>query len=143
MFCVIIIQFLHKICLIYVNYIQYAHLITVETIIWLQFYVLSESFLYERNMCFILLYVYVFYVWKHDSALLLSHSLVNINTANIDMVVSILFSQCRSNVDEHTLTQFWFSNKYQRWKNVEERSESILLRRWSTVDAFADIVIIE
>ena len=54
-------------------------------------------FLSERNML---------YTGKFNSVLLLSHFVVvNINTANIDKVVSMLSCQLRSNADEHTLTQ--------------------------------------
>ena len=42
---------------------------------------------------------------KLNFVLLLSHFAVNISTTNIDEVVSMLFSQRRSNADDHTLTQ--------------------------------------
>ena len=42
---------------------------------------------------------------KLNFVLLLSHFVVNTSTTNIDKVVSMLFSQRRSNADEHTLTQ--------------------------------------
>ena len=45
------------------------------------------------------------YTGKLYFVLLLSHFVVNINTTNIDKVVSMVFSQRRSNTDEHTLTQ--------------------------------------
>ena len=45
------------------------------------------------------------YSGKLNFVLLLSHFLVNISTANIDEVVPMLFSQRRSNTDEHRLTQ--------------------------------------
>ena len=67
-------------------------------------------FLYERNICFILENLIFF--------LLLSHFLVNINTTNINKVVSMLFSQCRGNADEHMLTQLSFSTKNQCWNNI-------------------------
>ena len=45
------------------------------------------------------------YTGKLNFVLLLNHFVVNINTTNIDKVVSMVFSQRRSNTDEHTLTQ--------------------------------------
>ena len=45
------------------------------------------------------------YTGKLSFVLLLSHFVANISTTNIDNVVSMLFSQCRSNADEHTLIQ--------------------------------------
>ena len=46
-FCVILIQyFSQNLFKFYVNAIQYVHLITIETITWLQFYVLSLSFVF-------------------------------------------------------------------------------------------------
>ena len=42
---------------------------------------------------------------KLNFVLLLSRFVVKISTTNIDRVVSMLFSQCRSNAVEHTLTQ--------------------------------------
>ena len=45
------------------------------------------------------------YTKKLNFVLLLSHFVVNIGTANIEKVISMLFSQRRSNADEHTLTQ--------------------------------------
>ena len=45
------------------------------------------------------------YTGKLNFVLLLSHFAVNISATNTDKVVSMLFSQCRSNADEHTLTQ--------------------------------------
>ena len=45
------------------------------------------------------------YTGKLNFVFLLSHFVVNISTKNIDKVVSMLFSQRRSNADEHTLTQ--------------------------------------
>ena len=45
------------------------------------------------------------YTGKLNFVLLLSHFLVNISTKNDDKIVSMLFSQRRSNADEHTLTQ--------------------------------------
>ena len=43
------------------------------------------------------------YTGKFNFVLLLSH--VNNSTTNIDKAVSMLFSQRRSNIDEHTVTQ--------------------------------------
>ena len=60
----------------------------------------------------------MFYTWKLNLVLLLSHFLANIDTANIDDVLSMLFSQCWSNADEHTLNQLSFSTKYQQWNNI-------------------------
>ena len=54
------------------------------------------------------------YTRKLNFVLLLSHIVVNISTANIDTVVSMLFSESRSNVDEHTFSQLIFSTEYQR-----------------------------
>ena len=45
------------------------------------------------------------YTGKLNFVLLLSHFVANISTKNIDKVVSMLFSQRRSNANEHTLTQ--------------------------------------
>ena len=45
------------------------------------------------------------YTGKLNFVFLLSHFVVSISTANIHKVVSMLFSQRRSNGDEHTLTQ--------------------------------------
>ena len=45
------------------------------------------------------------YSGKLNFVLLLSHFVVNISTANIDKVISMLFSQRRSNADEHTFTE--------------------------------------
>ena len=50
----------------------------------------------------------MFYTLKLNFVLLLSHFLVNISTANIEKVVSMLFSRRRSNTDEYTLAQFSF-----------------------------------
>ena len=68
----------------------------------------------KRNICFIL----------ENFVLLLSHFLV-ISTENIDKVVSMLFSQRWSNVDEQT--ELSFSNKY---KKVET---TFIYRRWINV----------
>ena len=54
------------------------------------------------------------YTGKLNFVLLLSYFVVNISTANIDKVVSMLFSERRSNVDEHTFNQLIFSTEYQR-----------------------------
>ena len=45
------------------------------------------------------------YFGKLTFVLLLSHFVVNISKTNIDKVTSILFSQRRSNADEHALIQ--------------------------------------
>ena len=45
------------------------------------------------------------YIGILNFVLLLSHFVVNISTTNIDKFVTMLFSQCLSNADEHTLTQ--------------------------------------
>ena len=46
-FCVILMQyFTQNLLKFYLNAIQYVHLITIETITWLQFYVLSLSFMF-------------------------------------------------------------------------------------------------
>ena len=44
------------------------------------------------------------YTGKLNFVLLLSH-FVKISITDIDKVVSMLFFQCRSNTDEHALTQ--------------------------------------
>ena len=53
------------------------------------------------------------YTGKLKFILLLSYFEVDNFTANIDKDVSMLFSQCRNNADEHTFTQFIFSNERQ------------------------------
>ena len=83
------------------------------------------------------------YTWKLDFVLLWSHFLVNISTANIE-VVPMLFSQRRSRADEHTLTQPWFSTKYQRWNNIglstlNQRDSlnvvtTLFCRLWNNID---------
>ena len=45
------------------------------------------------------------YTGKLNFVFLLGYFVVNINTTKIDKVVSILFSQRRSNADKHALTQ--------------------------------------
>ena len=45
------------------------------------------------------------YTGELNFVLLLLHFVVNISTTCTDKVVSMLFSQRRNNVDEHTLTQ--------------------------------------
>ena len=60
----------------------------------------------------------MFYIWKPNSVLSLSHCLVNIDTTHIEKkIVSMLFSQFRSNVNKHKLTQHSFSTKYRHWNN--------------------------
>ena len=39
----------------------------------------------------------------------------------------MLFSQCRSNADEHTLTQISFLTNYECWKNI--RSSTLMFKR--------------
>ena len=85
----------------------------------------------------------MFYTWKISSVLFLSHFLVNISTA-IDKVVSMLFSQRRSNANEHMLTQLSFSTKYQRWNNIGSSTlnrhnllsviSTLFCQRWNNVD---------
>ena len=85
----------------------------------------------------------MFYTWKISFVLFLSHFLVNISTA-IDKVVSMLFSQRRSNANEHMLTQLSFSNKYQRWNNIGSSTlnrhnllsviSTLFCQRWNNVD---------
>ena len=54
------------------------------------------------------------YTGKLKFILLLSYFEVDNFTANIDKDVSMLFSQCRNNADEHIMfTQFIFSNERQ------------------------------
>ena len=53
------------------------------------------------------------YTGKLKFILLLSYFEVDNFTANIDKDVSMLFSQCRNNADEHTFTQLIFSNERQ------------------------------
>ena len=60
--------------------------------------------------------------------LLLSQFLANIGTANIDNVLSMLFSQCWSNANEHKFTQLSLLTKYQRWNNI---GSSTMKRRTS------------
>ena len=57
----------------------------------------------------------MFYTWKLWG-FLLSYFLV-ISTANIGKIVSMLFSQRWSNVDEQT--QLSFSTKYNSWNNID------------------------
>ena len=45
------------------------------------------------------------YTGKLNFVLLLSHFVVNVSIANIDKVISVLFSQLQSNADEQTLTR--------------------------------------
>ena len=45
------------------------------------------------------------YTGKLNFIFLLRHFVVNISTTNIDKVVSMVFSQRRSNADKHMLTQ--------------------------------------
>ena len=67
-------------------------------------------FSYKINTCFTLENLNFF--------LLLSHFLANIGTANIGNVLSMLFSQCWSNANEHKFTQLSFLTKYQHWNNI-------------------------
>ena len=62
----------------------------------------------------------MFYSWKLNFVLSLSHFLVNISTDQCSnwQIVSMLFSQRRSNADEHPLIQLSFSTKFQRWNNI-------------------------
>ena len=91
MVCEILIQYFTQNLFIFsVNSIQYDLLITDETII-------DYVLIYKK---------YMFYTLKLNFVLLLSHFLVNISTANIEKVVSMLFSRRRSNTDEYTLAQF-------------------------------------
>ena len=60
----------------------------------------------------------MFHTWKLSFVLLLRHFLVNFSTKNIGKLVSMLFSEHRSNAYEHTLTQLQFSSKHQRWNNT-------------------------
>ena len=53
------------------------------------------------------------YTGKLKFILLLSYFEVDNFTANIDKDVSMRFSQCRNNADEHMFTQFIFSNERQ------------------------------
>ena len=113
--------FTQKLFIFYVNFIQHNHLI---------------MFLNKINM--------FFYTWKLSFVLLLSHFLGIISTANIEKVVSMLFSQRWSNADEHALTQLSFWTKYQRWKNIESSTlnrrnyfnvdSRLFCQRWNNVD---------
>ena len=60
----------------------------------------------------------MFYTWKLNFVLLLSHFLANIDAANINDILSMLFSQCWSNGNKHMLNQLSFSTRYQRWNNI-------------------------
>ena len=56
----------------------------------------------------------------------------------------MLFSQCRSNADEHTLTQISFSTNYWRWNNIGSSTlnrrnsvnvvSTLFCQRWNNVD---------
>ena len=87
----------------------------------------------------------MFYTWKLNFVWFLSHFLVSISTT-VDKVVSMLFSQGRSNADEHTLTKLSFSTKYQRWNKIgsstlNRRSSNfvstLFCQRWNNVDKHA------
>ena len=67
-------------------------------------------FLHKRNICFIL-----------ENLILFCQFLVNISNGNIDKAFSMLFSQRRSNANEHTRTQFLFSTIHQRWNNMSHQ----------------------
>ena len=55
-----------------------------------------------------------------------------------------MFSQCRSNADEHTLTQISFSTNYWRWNNIGSSTlnrrnsvnvvSTLFCQRWNNVD---------
>ena len=87
-------------------------------------------FLYQKNICFIL--------GKLKFVLLLSHFLVNIRSANIDKVFSMLSSPClrRFNVDKPTLFQrwyFWYFFENESWINVHwlfNVETTLAYRRW-------------
>ena len=93
--------------------------------------------LYKRNMFL------CFYTWKLNFVFFLSDFLVNISTT-IDKVVEMMFSQCRSNADEHTLTQISFSTNYWRWNNIGSSAlnrrnsvnvvSTLFCKRWNNVD---------
>ena len=88
----------------------------------------------------------MFYSWKLNFVLFLSHFLVNISTDQCSnwKIVSMLFSQRRSNADEHTLIQLSFSTKYQRWNNIGSSIlnwrnsfnvvSTLFCQRWNNVD---------
>ena len=88
----------------------------------------------------------MFYSWKLNFVLFLNHFLVNMRqiSATIDKVVSMLFSQHRSNADEHTLIQLSFLTKYQRWNNIGSLTlnwhnsfnvvSTLFCQRWNNVD---------
>ena len=94
-------------------------------------------FLCRRNICFI----------PENFVLLLSHFLVNISTANVDKVVSMLFSQRWSKADEYTLTQLSLLTKYKSWNNVGLSTlnrlnsfnvvSTFFCQRWNNVDKHA------
>ena len=56
----------------------------------------------------------------------------------------MLFSQCRSNADEHTSAQLSFSTKFQRWNNIGSSTlnrrnsinvvSTLFCQRWNNVD---------
>ena len=86
----------------------------------------------------------MFYTWKLSFVLLLRQFLMNITTTNIDKVVSMRFSQRRSEANEYTLTQLSFSTQYQRWNNIGSSTlnrrnsfnvvSTLFCERWSKVD---------
>ena len=80
-----------------------SNLIIDETIIWLCSYLKKD----------------MFYSWKLNFVLFLSHFLVNISADQCSNWQSCFNApQHRSNADEHTLIQLSFSAKYQRWNNI-------------------------
>ena len=86
----------------------------------------------------------MFYTWKLNFVLLLSHILVNIFTANICKIVSVLFSQRWNNTHEHTLTQLLFLTKYKSWSNAGSSTlnrcysfnviSTLFCQRWNNID---------
>ena len=86
----------------------------------------------------------MFYTWKLSFVLLLRQFLMNITTTNIDKVVSMRFSQRRSEANEYTLTQLSFSTQYQRWNNIGSSTlnrrnsfnvvSTLFCERWNKVD---------
>ena len=86
----------------------------------------------------------MFYTWKLSFVLLLRQFLMNISTTNIDKVVSMRFSQRRSEADEYTLNQLSFSTQYQRWNNIGSSTlnrrnsfnivSTLFCERWKKVD---------
>ena len=97
MFRTIFIQyFTQNLFTFYVNSrIQFDHLITDDTIIWL---------------CSYRIEIYVLYL-KTSFCFTIEPLLVNMSTANFDKAISVLFSQCWSNADEHKFDSTFIFNQ--------------------------------